>query len=232
MVQFFNEVLAGQLGCKGIVDFLKNLFELNVKGNGEIMGLWDSIIGAVASVLPIVLIALGALELFFGKKLLGLQKFVFSAALGYVLGIVVLTPAVSKIFELPAMVCGIACAVVAAVLFKFIYAVLLFGGVGIFGYALFFANGLIPMVLPTEGNQVLSFAGAGILIFLVLIFRKNIERLGTAYLGAFLIIDNVIKNYYDFTTLLAGYEDLFRTAAIIVVALLGFLFQYKRRRRY
>ena len=232
MVQFFNEVLAGQMGFKGIVEFLKNLFELQVKGNGEIMSLWNSITGSIAGVLPIVLIAIGALELLFGKKFLGVQKFVFSAALGYVLGVLVLSPAVNKIFAFPAMVCGIVCAIIAGVLFRLVYAILLFGGVGIFGYALFFANGVLPMVLPTENNQVLSFAGAGLLIFLVLIFRKNIERLGTAYLGAFLIIDSVVKNYYDFTALLAGSEDLLKTVAIIAVALLGFAFQYKKRRRY
>ncbi len=230
MGDFFTSVLNGTFDFNKLVAFFGGLLD-NAKANEGIMGIWDGFMGAVSGFLPFLLIALGALELLYGKKFLGLQKFIMSAALGYCVGVLAVAPAINGMFPLPEMVCGAVVALVAAVLCKQVYAVALFGGVGIFGYVICFAGGLIPS-LPTIGNQVLSFAGAGVLIFLVLILRKNVERLGLAFLGSYMITSAVIKNFFDYTTLVPGSEGIVKTVVLCAVALLGFIFQYKRRKRY
>ncbi|MBE6635827.1 MAG: hypothetical protein E7617_06505 [Ruminococcaceae bacterium] len=230
MKDFFTSVLNGTFDFNKLVAFFGSLFD-DVKANEGVMGIWDGFMGAVSGFLPFLLIALGVIELLYGKKFLGIQKFVASAALGYCVGVLAVSPVVSTVLPIPEMVCGAVVALVAAVLCKQVYAVALFGGAGLFGYVICFAGGLIPG-LPTVGNQVLSFAAAGVLIFLVLIFRKNIERLGLAFLGSYMITSAVINNFFNYTTLVPGSEGLIRNSVLCLIAVLGFVYQYKRRRRY
>lgn len=231
MGDFFTSILNGTFDFNGLVGFFGGLLD-NAKANEGIMGIWDGFMGAVSGFLPILLIALGALELLYGKKFLGLQKFIMSAAVGYCVGVLAIAPLINEMFPLSEMICGVVVALVAAVLCKQVYAIALFGGAGIFAYVACFAGGLLPFELPTIGNQVLSFAGAGIVIFLVLILRKNLERLGTAFLGSYMITSAIINNFFNYPALAAGNEDLVNTIVLVVIALLGFVFQYKRRRRY
>ena len=231
MGDFFTSVLNGTFDFNKLVSFFGGLLD-QAKANAGIMGIWDSVMGVIGGFLPIILIALGVVELLFGRKFLGLQKFIMSAALGYCIGVLAIAPIINGMFTLSEMICGAVVAVVAAVLCKQVYAIALFGGVGIFTYVICYAGGLIPVALPTVGNQVLSLAAAGVLIFLVLILRKNFERLGLALLGAYLITYSIIHNYFDFTALVAGHEVIVNVVVTCAIGLLGFAFQYKRRKRY
>ena len=68
---------------------------------------------------------------------------------------------------------------------------------------------------------------------LVFVLLKYVEILGTAVLGGYFSA-LCIKTMYDFTALefLQGYETVAYYVVIGFIALLGFIFQFKTRRRY
>ena len=59
----------------------------------SILSMIDTALASVLAYLPIILIALCLIETFFGKKLLGLQKFLLMFGLGFVGGVLIVTNA-------------------------------------------------------------------------------------------------------------------------------------------
>ena len=226
-INFFKDVFAGKYVFNDFVGTLGQL--LNDAGMQKLF----EMIKGIGQALAFVAIAVGALQLLYGKKFLGLFKFVAFAGIGYAVGAFAIQPILPEILlnAINPTVCGVIFALIAAVLYKLLYVLVLFGLGGTFVYVIFYAGGLIPMELPTIGNATMSYVVVGIALFLLLIKKKNAERLGTAFLGSYLITYGV-KMLYDYTALIPDQAKIINAIVLVALAIGGYVYQYRRRRRY
>lgn len=236
IINFFKDVLAGAYNWGDFIGHIGHTANtlLESEGLAPMVGFFTEL----GAVLNVIIIAFGLLNLFYGKKFVILFRSVAGAVLGYAIGVSVLHPVVAEtIPDLTAMWCGIIVGVVLTVLMwsELYYRVSLYAVVALFSYVIFYAGGLIPIDLPTVGNATLSYIAVGAVVLVFILFHKHIERIGTSFLGAFLIHYGVTQ-FYDYTALIpAEYADYagYAVAAVICLhALVGFRFQHKRRRRY
>lgn len=226
MIQFFMSIFYGSINFADLKHHIWTLY-LNYNIGGTITSTIASfgIIGAAA------LIVVGLIFLLYGKKFFGVAKFLMCAGAGYFVGTLVVTPLINTLFAVSPLICGAVCALVMAVFSKFLYNIVLYGSAAIATYVILFANGALPIVLFTQGNMIFSLAGVGVVLLLMLLMRKNIDRLITSFAGACAIVYGV-RRIYDFSLLLPGYELWLKLGAVALLAVLGFAFQYHRRRRY
>jgi len=182
---------------------------------------------------PFLALGVGALLLFYGKKWLGLLKFLVCGAAGFVVGLVVNPMLVGMLpfLDGKAWITASLCALILAVLNKLIYGIIFFGGSAAGAFALFYFEGILPMELPTVGNPLLCLIPAGITILLMLMIRKNVQRLVTATIGAF-ILNLGIKKLYDYTATIPEQAMFVDLGVVAFFVLVGFIYQYRRRRRY
>ena len=224
MIEFIKDLLAGKYDVKGLFDFAIENYN-NVKESDLFALITDKITGVLGGFLPIVMIVIGAFFVIWGQKLLGIAKFVVSALGGYVIGSFIVTPIINNIFPLKETLCGLIVCVVCAVCCKSVYILGICGATGVLSYVLFYANGIIPITLPTEGNRTLCFIVCAILVLTVLITRKHLERIGTAAVGAVILVEAVARNY-------VAAIDPYKIWIMLAVWVLGYLYQYKKRKRY
>lgn len=175
-----------------------------------------------------ILAAVGAVFLFYGRKFFPLIKFVVFAAIGFVVGNAFAYPALmvymaGSVIVTP-ITCGVTVAIIGAALSQYLYGIVYLGAGAIFAYVICFAGGLIPG-LPTVGNSMLSYIAVAIVVLVLIIMRKNISRLGLSVAGAYFIVEAVSKNFYKL-------ESPMNFIAMGAVALIGFAFQYKNRKKY
>ena len=226
VIQFIKSVIAGEYDFNGFVGKLGEFF--NFLGATVISGeLTLKSFFSSAGLYSYILMGVGALLLLYGKKYLPLIKLLLFGGVGYVVGYVILAPMIapylgeSSLFS--PITCGAVTALILAVLSKLVYSILFYGIAAMFAYVIAYAGGLIE--LPTIGNATLSYAVVGAVVLLLLIKRKSAERLGTAFLGSYLIVSGISKNFYALVS---------PTIWIIigVLSLIGYRFQYRRRKKY
>ena len=235
LIAFFTSVMNAEFDFSILGQFFGG-YIWTVTNNAELLGMWNAFFSAIAPyayVVPIVLIVLCAIVIFFGKKLVPLIRFLACIVVGYVVGVITVSPLINQIFVLPNYVSGIVIAIVAGVLAKFIYYIGIVLGVGYISYMVCFRAAIVPALTNyTKGNAIASLIVALIAIVLVLLLRKLIEMGATAFAGAFFISEIVIANYFNYTTVIAVDPVIVKYVAVGIVALVGFIVQYKTRKRY
>lgn len=227
MIEFLKAVLAGAYDFWGFVkilgDFFNGIGASQIAGELTLSGIFTS-----AGLYSYILAAVGLIFLLYGRKFMSIILCVAFGTVGYVVGGVfiypLLLPTMSGSILCTPLVCGITMAVVGVVFSKLLYGILYIAAGAAFTYVICYGGGLIPG-LPTVGNQMLSYIAVAAVILALLIMRKNVTRLGLSMAGAYFIVEAVSKNFLPLTQ---------PTNLIImgVLALLGFTFQYKRRKRY
>lgn len=233
---FLESLLSGEFDFSALGQFFANINH-SIMANSDLMGIWNAMLTATASitmVVPIIFIALGAIEWLFGKKLIPLQRFLLCAAVGYICGVLYISPLINGIFSLPSYISGAVVGLVAAVLCKFMYYVA-YAGAAAYSVYIVSINGIIPFLSDfTEGNHMIALVAAAVAVIIAFILRKYIEMLGTAILGAFIISKAVNSNYFDYTALefFGDMGWIAELAVIGAVGLIGFIIQIKTRRRY
>lgn len=235
IMAFLNSVKNAEFSFPVLSEFFGG-YMWSLASNGELVTLCRTVLDAIAPyafAIPIVLIVLSSLQLFFGKKLLPLSRFLAAAGMGYAVGVVTISPIINNIFVLPNYVSGIVMAIVAGVLSKFIYYIGIAVGVGYISYMVSFSAAILPgITVYTKGNAVICAIVAVVAVILVLLLLKFIEMAGTAFLGAFLISELVIANYVNYPAFIPMDPTVVKYVAVGIVALIGFIVQYKTRRRY
>ena len=236
MSEFFNSVINGTFDFKAIGEVLKGFFA-NVMANPGVSTAWGAaraFLRSLGVIFPIILLVLSAIELFFGKKLMSIQRFLLCAAAGYGIGVVIISPMINNVFPLPDYVSGAVIAIVMAVLCKYIYFAAVAVAVGYSAYIACINPAVIPVALPTHGNLIISLVVAAVAILVVFLLLKYVEMLGTSVLGAFCITRIVIIHFFDYRTLafLANFAWIVDIALIALIALIGFIVQIKTRKRY
>lgn len=224
MIEFVKALLAGEYDVKGLYAYALELFEA-VKTNEGIMWLTDKITGTLGGILPIVMIVIGAIFVIRGQKSLWFFKFFISALGGYAIGSYMVTPIINNIFPLKATLCGLIVCLVCAVCCKSVYILGVSAATGVLTYTLFYANGILPFTLPTEGNSTLCYVAVAIVVLTVLITRKHVERIATAALGSCILCEALARNYVPTIESVKLY-------VFIAVWVIGYLYQYKKRKRY
>ena len=224
MLEFFQKVAQAAYSFQDIGDFFKKLLL-----EGDIRTYYEKAIGFLPDYYLYVLLAFSVLMAFFGKKLLGPQKFIAFLAVGFGAGEVYVAPLLVDILpSLPAWVSGLVVGVIAALLCKFLYWVAVAVAAG---YSVFFVLYTDKFFTLPEPKQIIAAVAALVVIVLVFIFLRFFERLGTAFLGGYLSAVLLMKAVdLSFIPL-----DIAVTKWIVVgvIALLGFLVQIATRsRRY
>ena len=205
------------------------------------LGAWFNDIGVGGPIMDVVskswfpffAMAMGAIFLFYGRKWFGCLKFLSCAAVGFVAGLIVNPMLVGMLpfLEGKAWITGALCAMMLAVLNKLLFGIAYFGLPPVVVFAVCYYPGILPKDLPSVGNlPKCLFAAAGMLL-IMLIIRSDFERIVTAIEGS-LMLNYGIKRIFDYTASvpdIAPYVDL---VVIAVFALIGFVYQYRRRRRY
>ncbi len=195
--------------------------------SGSLEGVWGMIEGFLpAMVLGAVLAVLSVVQLFFGKRLFGLQKFLACFALGYALGATFVTPMIEGFIAIDPMIVGLAVGLLGGLLHRPVYflAYVLCVGYPAYLFAMLnFAGGAMPVGLVV----------AAVAIVVALLLRKIIETLGLAALGAYclyLSVDLIMGG--GLVTMLGEMESIVKLVIVGVLGLIGFIVQWKHRRRY
>lgn len=203
-----------------------------------VLGLWDgfaSAIGVVLPYMPFILLAFYLVVTFFGKKLFSLLRFLTFFVAGYALGVLLLAPQVLAMMPaIPDWAIGVAAGLIAAILSKFLYFITIVVAVGYSVYMAIFQGLIFPEVMSfATGNALISLGFAAVAVILVLVLRKYIEMLATATLGAWGIA-TLIPTWWNYNELefLVGQEWLGTLIVTAVIALVGFVVQFKTRSRY
>ncbi len=233
-MQFIDAVVNARFGFPEMFGGLATFFA-TLCADANILTIWDFLMQCISLLLPampFILLAFYIILGTLGKRLFSILRFLAFFVVGFALGVYFLAPLILVVIQaLPPWVVGVVIGVIAAVLSKILYFVVLAVTVGYCGYVLMFQGLIIPGFM--EGNYWVALLFAVVLTVLVLLFRKYVEMAGTSFLGG-LGIAYVIRGWWDFTALdfLVGIEWLGILVVALVFAVLGFIVQFKTRVRY
>ncbi|MBE6537548.1 MAG: hypothetical protein E7673_06320 [Ruminococcaceae bacterium] len=190
-----------------------------------------------ASWFPYVALAVGAIFLFYGRRWLGLIKFLTCAGVGFAAGLIV-SPMLEGMLPFlvgKAWIMGALCALMLAVLNKLVFAVIFFGGPAAGAFVVCYFDGIIPVKLPTVGDIRLCLVAAAIGALLMFMVRKDFERILTSIIGG-VLVNYGVRQLYDYLTLIpeayAKYATYVDVGVVALLAAIGYAYQYQRRRRY
>ncbi len=222
MLEFFQKVAQAAYSFQDIGDFFKKLLL-----EGDIRTYYEKVIGLIPDFYTYILLAFALLMAFFGKKLLGPQKFIAFLAVGFGAGEVYVAPLLVDILpSLPAWVSGLVIGLIAALLCKFLYWIAVAVATGYSVYLVLYTD--MFFALP-EPKQIIAAVAALVAIVLVFLFLKFFERLGTAFLGGFLSA-TLLMSVVDFSFIPLD-AAITKWILIGVIALLGFIVQIATRSR-
>lgn len=222
-MEFIYDLIGGRFDFSALGKSISGLYEA-IMASDTVVALWNaavSLIGAFVSYLPYLFIILALVELFFGAKLLSLQKFVFFFVAGFGLGVYYVSPLLDQFVVWPHWILGLVVGIVAAVLFKLEYVVLYIAAAAYSVYVfafMYFGN-----------NMLLSAILAAVAVVLALIFRRKIVEFAfTAFIGAFWLLRALSPIY----NVQAALGSVVYWCIIVALAALGFFVQFKMRKRY
>lgn len=233
----FNGLINAEYDFSAIGDWVKSIFD-HVAASATISDIWAAVT-AFFSVVPAVLVSslflvLSLVEVFFGKRLLGLQKFLGCFAVGFAVSAAYLPDVLPESIAVSPLIVGLVVGIVAALLCKLVYNLAYIAAVGLGVYVMCMGGYVLPEAVSgfTKGNMMISLVVVVVAVIVALILRKLIEMAGTATLGGFLawlcIEDIVYELGFTPTEHSAA---VFKLAVIIVLAVLGLLVQFKTRKR-
>ena len=239
-MEFFERFAAGAIGFAEVGGEISNVFARITVPGGTIQSFWTTATDWLANnipfawIIPSVLALLSLIQVFFGKKLLGIQKFLACLAIGFACGTVFIYPLLCNIgiTFMADWVVGLIVGVVAAVLSRLVYFLAYILCAGCAGYILCLSGILPAAVAPYLAHWYVGVGVAILFVVLALLLRRFIEMLGTAVLGGYTL-------YLSFCAILssfgweigADYKMWWLIGFLAVCGLLGFIVQLKTARR-
>lgn len=229
---FFDVIKNGTYGFEQISAYLVGLWNSIFASEhiSAMLGWVNTALATVLPYLPYALLAIYALVLLFGQRLLGVIRFVVFLLAGFLLGTYYLaTPVATLIPGIPAWAVGLTVGLLLAALGKVLYFVL-YAVVAGYGTYLVCITGTV--LTEIAGNYVVALIVAAIAVVLVFVLRGFIERYGTAFLGAYGILF-VVRGWYDFTAFIPGFEWAVLLGSSAVLAILGCVVQgHVKKKKY
>lgn len=233
---FFNKVLAAEFDFSAIGQFFKNLY--NGSFTGKLEELWDKLWDMVSMIhgfVPYILLALALVQLLFGKRLLGVQKFLGAFAIGYAASAVYLVPVIAdmsaKLGDLGWIFC-IVIGIIAILIRKVLYMAVYIAAFAYIPYYLVYSGTIVESI---GGSYIYAGAAAAVVVILAVLLRKWVEMLGLSALGAYCVVAtvDVQLGWYDMIPRIPGLPEFaFGLILVGVLTLIGFFVQVKTRKRY
>ena len=208
-----------------------------LKAEADIAPIWETVAGYLEMVMPYmayIVMALGLVVALFGKKLLPVVKFLGFFAIGFGAGVLYLSPLVDKLFVIPSWITGLVIGVIAAVFFKILYILVVALASGYAMYSVCYTASVLPVVTEfTKGNWIYSLIAGVVAIVIVFLLLKWIEMLGTAFIGANMLVAS-LNTAFNFMELefIKSFNTIVFWVAVGIIALVGFIVQVKTRKRY
>lgn len=241
MFSSFGEFLTCVKEARFTFDVVKDWivsFFLSVKSNPDIAVIWDSLMHWIYSarillITILIVICLGVA--FFGRKIIGILKFCFFFVVGFVIGTHYLAPLLPSEIDIPAWIIGIVLALIAAVLYKFLYIICYTVVIGysayVFAYYGFFMN---SDATYSSGRATACLVVAIVFLVLALIFKKYVEMVITAFLGSWCSV--LLFRYhickFEKLALFSGHFWIAIMIPTIILTAVTAVVQIKTRRRY
>lgn len=235
--EFFTCVKEARFTFDVIKDWLVSVF-VSIKGNDDIALIWDNLMHWIYSarvLLVSILIVACLVVAFFGKKIIGVIKFCAFFVTGFAVGTHYLAPLLPSEIDIPSWIIGIVVALIAAVLYRFLYIILYCVTVGygayVFAYYGFFVKNDASF---SGGRATACLVVALVLLVIALIFRKYIEMIVTAFLGSWCAV--LLFRYhickFEKLSLFSGHFWIAIMIPTIVLTAVSAVVQIKTRRRY
>lgn len=234
---FFASVKEAKFGFDVIWEAIVSLYYA-MTANPDISNIWNGMMAAIEparSMIMTVLVVLSVVVAMFGKKMIGFLKFLFFFIVGFAIGTHLLATLIPADVNIKAWLIGLIIAIVAGVLYRFLYIVLYSVTVGYGAYILLYNGFFISESISfTVGRALVCLAIAAVVLLFAFLFKRFVEMIGTAALGGWLASSIFAKQIYDFTQW--GIFGNARWVAILIptliIAILGAFIQIKTRRRY
>ena len=239
LASFFEIIKNGTYGFESIIAFITDLCKAAFT-NGHITAVDAWFRGILAPVLPYmayIFLGLWAVIWLFGKRLLKIIRFIAFFLAGFVLGIYYLAdPVLTYYPEIPGWAVGLFIGLAIAVLSPILYYALYSVVVG-YGTYLLCISGIL--LIELKGNYAVALIVAAVALVLFLVIHNFVERLGTAFLGAYFMLYIVANSIYDFTApvlqvatfIPEGYEWTVLIGSAAILSLVGLFVQQKTKKK-
>ena len=241
MFSTFSEFLTCVKEARFTFDVVKDWlvsFFVSVKENPDIAVIWDSLMHWIYSARILIISLLIVLCLgvaFFGKKIIGVIKFAFFFVVGFAVGTHYLAPLLPAEIDIPAWIIGVVLALIAAVLYRFLYIICYTVTVGysayVFAYYGFFTN---SDAVYSTGRATACLIVALVFLVLALVFRKYVEMVLTAFLGSWSAV--LLFRYhickFEKLALFSGHFWIAIMIPTVILTAVTAVVQIKTRRRY
>lgn len=185
--------------------------------------------------ITVSLIAMGVIVAFYGKKMMPAIRFLVFALWGFAVGASCIPQYFEAVLEVPAWLCAIVMAVVHAILYRYVYYAFYTAYIAFLTYVLCYTGfTFAPPEESSVGLAVFSLIIAIIAVLFALKFRSYVEVVGTSVFGGYLVYATVCDRIYDLSKLefLKDVQFLAPLLIILLVAVPGFILQFKMRKRY
>ena len=238
LVNFFEIIKNGKYGINSMIEFFTELSHAAF-ANEHIVALnawFTEILTPVLQYVPFVFLALWAVVWLFGKRLIGFFRFLAFFLTGLVLGTYYLSSPVGNYFpEVPGIAVGVAVGLALGALGVVLYYALYTVVAGYGTYLLCISGMILPEI---KGNYLVALIVAIVVLVLLLVIHGFVERFGLSFLGAYFMLYIVVHCIYDFTApvlgflpIPAGFEWTVLLASALVLALPGYVLQYKMKKQ-
>ena len=225
-----NSIVESNADFSQLGPWLDSVYE-TVISNTTILGIWDKYITSNAFIsvnLKLILLALALLVTFYGRKLADPIRFITAFVVSFCLSVCYVAPLLDVFVVIEHWIIPLVIASICAILCRYIYVSVLAAAVIYPVYSLIMDPAL---AIPYVGGNVAMAVILGIAAFIVfLIFRKHIERFGYSLIGGFLAAE-IIRRFYDYTTLLPKYSTLLILLVTLIISISGFVFQEVNSRK-
>jgi hypothetical protein len=235
-LEFFNTLKNAEFTFGSIIDWILSIFR-SVPLDPDNAYIWQFIKDSYNSYLlvsSIIAICLAVAIAFFGQKMTGILKFCFFFAVGFSVGVRYLAPIIPESINIKSWIIGLVVAVVVAVLYKYLYYLLLIAAVGYSVYRLAFTVFMTQSPDFSFMRCAVCLSISAVFVIIALIFNKWLERLLTSFLGGYLVAVAFNYGIYRFTSLpfLDGIEWVGTLVIGAVIAIPAFIVQVKKREVY
>ena len=239
-MEFLTQLANAELSFQDIGAWFSDVYSQVTVEGGVVESFWNQGLSFVQGLLPLawifpaILAVLSLIQVFAGKKLLGLQKLIACFVVGFACGAVFVTPLVEGLgFAIDSWIVGVIVGVVSALICKLVYFLAYVIAAGYGAYLLCMTDVLPAEITVYTKNLVVAIAVAVVVLILALLLRKWIEMLGTACLGGWTLYLSVVAVLSAFGMAIAPEFLMWWEIGFIAGAgLIGFIVQAKTRRRY
>lgn len=235
--EFLKCIAEARFSFEYIWDSIVSFYYSVIEGEA-FSAIWNKLVlwlSPVESLLPVILMVIGALVCVFGKKINAVIKFIGLFIIGFAFGIGLLAGVLPASIPIPAWVIGIAVGLVAAVLYKFIYIILYSATILYSVYRLCYYGFYLDEAPEfSAGKALTSLAVAAVVLVLAIILIKYVEMFLSSALGSWLLVATFSHHYIDLGAIpsFGAYSWILELSVFGVLTIVGFVVQFKTRRRY